>query len=246
MSYPAFTFPWSPVGPWFVNRRRRNLVNLPNDVFLEEIFTRLDVWSVISVRRVRGSLSIHLRLLIMVQVNKRLYALTHEPVIWKRFLRCMNVPLHPLPPTPRYSIAALNNLEVERLLVRAFSLGKNFASRKPEPFFGMAVETFHHVQSMAILPGGKYLVASVREETRCQYAIIVFGLDYRIGGTLGLAKTSTPTKAYNLQAKYMTYKGEKGIMVSYSFRDIKYKKHRKAPGRCALVLDQLPSADACV
>lgn len=124
-------------------------------------------------------------------------------------------------------MASLNNLEVERLLIRAISLEKNFEQRKPEPFYGMAVETFHQVQSMVILPGGKYLVCSVKDEQRNCYALMIYVLDYRRAGALALAKTSTPTKAYNLQAKYMTYQGYKGIMVSYSLRDVKSRKHRK-------------------
>lgn len=139
----------------------------------------------------------------------------------------MNVPLPPLPPTARHSMASLNNLEVERLLIRAISLQKNFELKKPEPFYGIAVETFHQVQAMVILPGGKYLVASVRDEQRDCYAIMIFVLDYRRAGALALAKTATPTKAYNLQAKYMTFQGQRGIMVSYSLRDTKSRKHRK-------------------
>jgi hypothetical protein len=168
--------------------------------------------------------------LIDEQVNKRLYALTHESVIWKRLLRCMNIPLPPLPPTSRHSIAALNNLEVERLLIRAVSLKKNFQWVKPEPFYALGVQAFHRIQSMVILPGGKYLVASVKDDIRDCYAIMIFVLDYRIGGALAIAKTTTPTKAYNLQAKYMAYQDQKGIMVSYSLRDTKYKEHRRAAG----------------
>jgi hypothetical protein len=94
----------------------------------------------------------------------------------------------------------------------------------------LSVEAFHHVQSMVILPGGKYLVASVKEEQRDCYAIMIFTLDYRRAGALPLAKTPTATKAYNLQAKYMTYQGQKGIMTSYTLRDTKSRKDRKAAG----------------
>jgi hypothetical protein len=142
----------------------------------------------------------------------------------------MNIPLPPLPPTTRHSIASLNNLEVERLLIRAVSLQKNFQLLKPEPFYAIAAEAFHRIQSMVMLPGGKYLVASVKDDLRDSYAIMIFVLDYRIGGTIAVAKTSTPTKAYNLQAKYMVYQDQKGLMVSYTLRDTKYKKHRRAAG----------------
>jgi hypothetical protein len=129
-------------------------------------------------------------------------------------------------------VAALNNLEAERLLIRAISLRKNFQQKRPEPFYNAAVEAFHHVQSMEILPGGKYLVASVRDETRNCYGVMIFALDYRIGGALALAKTSTPTKPYNLQAKYMIYEHLKGIVIAYTLRDTKRRKYRKAFGGC--------------
>lgn len=53
MPSPSFTFPWSQVGRWFGRKLRTSLVNLPNDVFLEEIFTRLDICDIIALRGVR-------------------------------------------------------------------------------------------------------------------------------------------------------------------------------------------------
>lgn len=81
---------------------------------------------------------------------------------------------------------------------------------------------------MVILPGGAHLVASVREETRNSFALVVFVLDYRNGGALPLAKADTPTQAYNLQAKYMKLHGQSGIMIAYTINDIRSKKHKAA------------------
>ena len=222
-----FTFPRLQLRLWCVSR---SLTDLPNDVFLEEIFPRLDIWDIISLRRVWISLSEELSVLNGEQVNKRLHALTHEAVVWKRILGHTNLAIPPLPPTSRYSMAALNDIEAERLLIRAISLNNNFRSKQPELMQCLPIESFHRVQSMAILPGGKYLVASVRDLARNCYGIITFALDYRVGGALPLAKTQTPTKAYNLKAKYMTFQGQKGIMISYCLRDTKDIGRRRAAG----------------
>jgi len=81
---------------------------------------------------------------------------------------------------------------------------------------------------MVILPGGDYLIASVREETRNSFALMVFVLDYRNGGALPLARTGTPAQAYNLQAKYMNLHGQNGITIAYTIKDIRSKKYKKA------------------
>ena len=79
---------------------------------------------------------------------------------------------------------------------------------------------------MVILPGGAHLIASVREETCNSFALVVFVLDYRNGGALPLAKTETPTQAYNLQAKYMKLHGQNGIVIAYTVKDIRSKKYK--------------------
>jgi hypothetical protein len=195
---------------WF--RPRSCLDDLPNDVLLDGVLHTLAVKDILSVR----------------MVNKRLYAITHHASIWKRLLRRLNLPLPPLPPTSRRSFARLTGLEAERLFIRSLSLSKNFSSRNPTPYWARVVEAFHHVQSMAILPGGSHLVASVREETCSSFGLIVFVLDYRNGGALPLAKIDTPTQAYNLQAKYMKLHGKNGIVIGYTIQDIRSKKYKMA------------------
>jgi hypothetical protein len=87
---------------------------------------------------------------------------------------------------------------------------------------------------MVILPGSKYLIASVREEQRESYAIMIVALDYRGGGSLPLAKLTTPSKVYNLQTKFTSYQGQMRIMVSYINRDAKSKKNRTGRWRAHL------------
>ena len=212
---PTFGFPWpTSLGKaWF--RPRCCLDNLPDDVLLDGVLHILTVKDILSVR----------------MANKRFYTLTHHTSIWKRLLRSLNVPVPPLPPTSRRSFANLTGLEAERLFIRSLSLAKNFSSKSPTPYWGRGVEAFHHVQSMTILPGGTHLVASVKEETRNSFAIMIFVLDYRNGGALPLAKTDTPTQAYNLQAKYMKLHDQNGIVIAYTAKDIRSKKYKVAAHR---------------
>ena len=206
----SFSWPTSFGRAWF--RPRHCLDDLPDDVLIDGVLHTLAVQDILSVR----------------MVNKRFYALTHHASIWKRLLRRLNIPVPPLPPTSRRSLANLTGLEAERLFIRSLSLSKNFASRNPTPYWARAVEAFHRVQSMVILPGGVHLVASVREETSNSFALMIFVLDYRNGGALPLAKTNTPMQAYNLQAKYMKLHDQNGIVIAYTIRDIRSKKYKMA------------------
>ena len=185
---------------------------MPHDVLLDGVLHLLTVRDLLNIR----------------MVNKQFYALTYHASIWKRLLRRLDLPIPPLPPTSRRSFTNLTGLEAERLFIRSLSLTKNFSSRSPTPYWARAVEAFHRVQSMVILPGGTHLVASVREETRNSFAIMIFVLDYKNGGALPLAKADTPTQAYNLQAKYMQLYGQSGIMIAYTIRDLRSKKYKMA------------------
>jgi hypothetical protein len=206
----TFNLPWptSLGGTWF--RPRCGLDDLPDDVLLDGVLLTLIVQDVLSVR----------------MVNKRFYTLTRHASIWKRLLRRLNLLVPPLPQTSRRSFKNITGLEAERLFVRSLSLSKNLSSRNPTPYWARVVEAFHQVQSMVILPGGHHLVASVREETCNSFALMIFVLDYRNGGALPLAKTDTPTQAYNLQAKYMALHDQNGIMIAYTLKDIRSKKYR--------------------
>ncbi|GBE77151.1 predicted protein [Sparassis crispa] len=72
---------------------------------------------------------------------------------------------------------------------------------------------------MAMLPGGHYIVASVTDNARSRYSLIIFVMDSTLAGAWVVARTDTFTKAYHLQAKYMTIGGERGIVVAYIRRN---------------------------
>ena len=76
---------------------------------------------------------------------------------------------------------------------------------------------------MALLPGSQYLVASVSDASREDWALVIYVLDSRYN-VIPIAKTPTRTKAYNLHVKYLTMNGVHGIGLSYVTRDWRRRK----------------------
>jgi hypothetical protein len=152
-------------------------------------------------------------------VNKAFFLLTHEPIIWKRFLERMNIPIPPLRPTFRYSLQA-TDFEVEQLVTRAISLDDNWRKIYPEICRRQITNAHNNVLDMKLLPGGKYLVASVKDAASYRYYITIFLLDHPSGHKV-LARVPTDAKAHHLQAKYMTFNGKQGIMIAYIRRTFK-------------------------
>jgi hypothetical protein len=148
-------------------------------------------------------------------------------MVWKRILRTFHLPLPPLPPTIRYSFPSLSSLEAERLVVRALAAEANWRSTTPKAYKAWRFAAYADVMSMKIVPGGKYVVASVREGTN-RYGLILFMMEHRVKTAYPVAKLATPSKAYKLEAKYMRYENEMGIMISYVRREPKRASDRTA------------------
>ena len=146
-------------------------------------------------------------------------------MVWKRILRTFHLPLRPLPPTIRYSFPALSSLEAERLVIRALAAEANWRSTMPRAYKAWEFCVFADVMSMKIVPGGKYIVASVREGTN-RYALMLLMMEHRVKLAYPVAKIATPSKAYKLEAKYMRYGTEMGIMISYVRREPKRASDR--------------------
>ena len=138
-----------------------------------------------------------------------------------------HLPLPPLPPTIRYSFLSLSSLEAEHLVVRALAAEANWRSTMPKAYNAWRFSEYADEMSMKIVPGGKYVIASVREETN-RYALMLFMMEHRVKTAYPVAKIVTPSKAYKLEAKYMHYETEMGIMISYVRREPK-----RAPDRTA-------------
>jgi hypothetical protein len=148
-------------------------------------------------------------------------------MVWKRILRTFHLPLPPLPPTIRYSFPSLSSLEAERLVIRALAAEANWRSTMPKAYKAWRFSAYGDVMSMKVVPGGKYVVASVREGTN-RYALMLFMMEHRVKTAYPVAKMPTPSKAYKLEAKYMRYETEMGIMISYVRREPKRASDRTA------------------
>ncbi|KIJ66452.1 hypothetical protein HYDPIDRAFT_180871 [Hydnomerulius pinastri MD-312] len=193
--------------PWDARVRLKELPSLStlsDDILVDQVFSYLDVEDIISLR----------------QVSKLYYNLTHQGIIWKKFLKKIGPNAPQLPPSTRHSPRFLTSFEAERLVTRAITLQKNWTSASPHPLFLNSFQVHRLVQSMVVLPGGKYMVASVSNLAKTHYSLVVFALDHRIGGIVPLAETPAKQKAYNLTAKYMDINGTPSIVIAYIRRKI--------------------------
>ncbi|RDB19504.1 hypothetical protein Hypma_013473 [Hypsizygus marmoreus] len=189
---------------FLLSRFKRNsacyIFRLPLDTHVDQIFIYLHIEDILCLRR----------------VNKAFFLLTHEPIIWKRFLANISIPLPPLRPTFRYALEA-TDFEIEQLVSRAISLDDNWRRPKPRITPAGVFPTHYHVLDLQLLPGGKYLLASVKDSSSTRFFIIVFCLDHP-KGPHPLARLPTRSRAYHMQAKYMKFEGKHVIMVAYNIR----------------------------
>jgi hypothetical protein len=148
-------------------------------------------------------------------------------MVWKRILRTFHLPLPPLPPTIHYSFPSLSSLEAERLVIRALAAEANWRSSLPKSYKDWRFCVDAHVMSLKIVPGGKYVVVSIREGKN-RYALMLLMMEHRVKVAYPVAKIVVPTKAYKLEAKYMRYETVMGIMISYVRREPKRASDRTA------------------
>lgn len=150
------------------------------------------------------------------QVCKSFFHLSHEPIIWKRFLQCMDIPVPPMRPSFQYSSQS-TDYEIEHLVTRAVSADNNWRSPQPRFYNNQLLVAQDNVLDMVMVPGGKYLVTSMKARASASiYSLAIFDID-RPDGPKELARTPVSFgKASNLQAKYMKYKGEDGIMIAFA------------------------------
>ncbi|KAJ3005620.1 hypothetical protein NUW54_g4259 [Trametes sanguinea] len=160
--------------------RKDCLDRLPNDVLLDGVMSYLDIFDILRPRRASTNVMYrHPALIIgfLVQVSKLYYELTHHAAVWKRLLRHTDVPLPPLPPTARHTPSRMSGFEVERLLCRAYSQHINWSKHNPRCFSEWTFNSHHRVLEMALVPGGRYLVASVTDPMETTYSLVVFAID---------------------------------------------------------------------
>ncbi|PFH49670.1 hypothetical protein AMATHDRAFT_147100 [Amanita thiersii Skay4041] len=204
LCYPHFAFFASALDKCFphrfVKRAPCSIFKLPPDVLIDVIFLYLYVEDILALRR----------------VSKAFFVLTHEPVIWKRFLLNMDIPLPHLRPSFKYTSDA-TDYEVEQIVTRALSLDDNWRSSRTRIRANKYIPLQHQVLDMVLLPGGKFLVASMKDAAGFRCYLTLFAMDHP-NGHRAIARVPTISKAYFLQAKYVEWKGRKGIMIVYCRR----------------------------
>ncbi|KAF8963901.1 hypothetical protein BDZ97DRAFT_1919431 [Flammula alnicola] len=196
--YAAFRLCFGRDDPCFITR-------LPADIFVDEIFPQLLVEELLRLR----------------QTNKAFYLLTHEPTIWRRYMRRLHgIPLSQLRPTFQFNHPMANH-EIEHLVTTACALERSWRSGFPNIRSVRILLTQYKVVDLKLVPGGKFLVASVKDRSNFRFFIMVYALDVMYGCRL-LARLPTFFKVYDLQAKYLEHDGRPGIMISYTRRRFKY------------------------
>ncbi|RDX40864.1 hypothetical protein OH76DRAFT_1459350 [Lentinus brumalis] len=191
--------------------RKDCLDRLPNEVILD-IFSLLSVVEIIRLRR----------------VSKLYRQLTQDAALWKKLLRRADIPLPMLPPTSQHTIDRMSGLEAERVLIRALSMARNWKSLNPKAHREWVFDTGEYrVLEMAVLAGGNHLVTSAAAPHDQYYSLIVWDMDVH-GRPKMVAAVATESKAYDIQAKYMTINGEKSIVIAYIQREYHRRKDRVA------------------
>lgn len=178
-----------------------HISRVPLDVYVDCIFIYLDVEDIVSLR----------------QVSKAFYLLTHEPIIWRRFLVRLDIPVPPLRPTFRYSYRATDH-EIEQLVIQAITVDDNFRREDPKVVSRRLLLSYNKVLDMYLLPGGKFLIASVKDRCNFRFYLVIYALDHH-KGPRAIARVPTMMKAYNVHARFMKVFGsEDGLVIGYTRR----------------------------
>ncbi|KAG7446726.1 uncharacterized protein BT62DRAFT_83554 [Guyanagaster necrorhizus] len=174
------------------------ILALPPEVLLELIFPRLSLRDLLALR----------------SANKSFFYLTHDFMLWKRMLKKVHLPL-PLSHPPFQHTPARDH-HLERALIRASSLEKNWIVEPCIRFTYILETPGDKVLEVSLLPGGKYLVASMADVKDYRYYLAIFDVDETPAERNNLlAKIALPSRAYHLRAKFMHYQGEQRIMIFY-------------------------------
>lgn len=196
---------------------RGSLRLLPDEICLNHLFTYLAIEDIICMRRVRSQDMLIVDAPdIYIQVNKRFYFLTHEPVIWMRFLSRMELPLPPVSELNPLSTRWPAHFEAEQLVTRAITMDDNWKKDCPSVYNIRSIPAFHKILEMKILHGAKYLVASLQDAASDRFYIIIFSLEGPMAnGKHAIVRAPVSSRAYHVQTKYMQYKGRQGIMTLF-------------------------------
>ena len=139
-----------------------------------------------------------------------MFRVSLEPTIWKRILLRLRLPHVPLRPSISYENPH-TDFEFEQTVVRACSLDANWKSSRPKVLEYTELDLDRKVVDMVLLPGGKYLVASVRDCEGYRYTVEIYCIDHPEWSAI--ATLPTRAQAVQLRARYMKRGGEKGELI---------------------------------
>ncbi|KAG6835525.1 hypothetical protein H0H93_000561 [Arthromyces matolae] len=157
-----------------------------HSIFVEHICRMLEIEDLLALRG----------------VNIWFYQLMNEPSLWRRIESVIEVPSVPIRPSFQAGNRKTQH-EYQERVARAISMEDNWRKENPTVFSTMTLPGSHEVLEMTLVPGGKYLAVSVRDDYR--FFIVIYHLDHP-NGPHALARFPTVTKSYGLEAKYMPYK----------------------------------------
>lgn len=186
--------------------RKPTLDLIPNDVLVDLVFDYLELQDILAIRR----------------VSKLYCHLTRQPIIWKRLLKRTKLLLPPLPPEANHELGNLKGSAAERFFMRAYEVDKAWREAHKQPRSTVwEFDAKGYVAEMALLPGGRYLVASVSDRDKWNWMLVLYAIRDR-GPAEPLVAYKTESRALMLQAKFSDYKGKRGIAVSYLLRRWKH------------------------
>ena len=129
----------------------------------------------------------------------------------------LDIPVPPLRPTFRYSYRSTDH-EIEQLVIQAITVDDNFRREDPKVVSRRLLLSYNKVLDMYLLPGGKFLIASVKDRCNFRFYLVVYALDHP-KGPRAIARVPTMMKAYNVHARFMKVFGnEDGIVLGYTRR----------------------------
>lgn len=205
--------------------KKTSLDIVPNDVLVDVLFNFLDVPEILAMRQVQYLIHIyrHNHVNRTPQVSKLYYALSYQPVVWRRLLRRTELPLPPL--RPRYTLDKITGPEAEHFLRRAYDVEKIWLD-PPEQTDRWSFDPLGgFVAEMTMTAGGQYLLVSISNEEKHNWRIMVYVIRDK-GKVVPIAEIPTRTKAYSIKTKWVTMHGERGLMINYIRRDFRARVHR--------------------
>ena len=110
-------------------------------------------------------------------------------------------------------------------MTRAYSLDSNWRTHNPKALREWSFDAQRRIIAMSLLPGGDYLIASTANSADDRHNLVVFSMNTP-GAPRAITAVDTTTKAYAIQAKYMTINNQRTIVIAYLRREYRKRKDR--------------------